>query len=69
MMAKLPQGHNGNMTYKALARIPDKTPYAYLEVELSGEANDIIRQYFELKDKFEARYNEELKTKVKKGEW
>ena len=39
--------------------------YEYIEVELDGTSEDIIRKWFEFKEQFGARYQEELQ-KIKK---
>lgn len=45
---------------KATLHIPTGN-YAYIEVELDGTTDDIIRKYFELEEQFEARKAEILK--------
>ncbi len=36
--------------------------YEYIEVEITGTSEDIIRKWFEFKEKFEARRKEDLET-------
>lgn len=37
--------------------------YEFIEVEVTGESDDIIRKWFDLKEKYEARLKETLKVK------
>lgn len=48
------------MNVKATLRLPTEQ-FGYIEVEMSGEPDDIIRKWFDLKEKYEARKNETLK--------
>jgi len=39
-------------TYKATLRIPTKQMYAYIEIVVEGNAEDIARQYLEITDTY-----------------